>query len=96
MQFTALRDRVEAQDWPRGKVLELLLAQLTATVANYSLRELKKPLTPQDFMVTTRQPEAARAEPKRRMTKKLRSEIASNWKMGFATMLRNQKLKKHR
>ena len=87
MQFVALRDRLEAQDRPRGKVLELLLAQLTAMVANTGFRGFKEPLKAQDFLVTERPRQPQRAK---RPTKAQREAVADSWREAMQALMAKQ------
>jgi len=81
-----LRDRLDAVDRPRGKTLEILIAQLTAAVCNSSLREFKEPLSTKDFMLT--RPKEAKPKPVRRLSPKQRKETAENWQGGMQALMK--------
>ena len=87
MQFAAMRDRLEVLDRPRGKTLEILIAQLTAIVGNTSFRGFKEPLATKDFMVTGQKP-AKRSAPRR--SRKVRQETATGWGEFMHAMMKKQ------
>lgn len=88
VQFAAMRDRLEALDRPRGRMLEILIAQLTAVVGNTSFRSFAEPQTTQSFMLT-RLPEA-KPERKSRRTSGVMEEAAENWREGFGKLMEKQ------